>query len=257
MNYTLLACLASIALFITIVTVSRCAYRIGRRRPDLVETSSESAGAVVGAVFALLGLLTAFTFSAAYSRLDARRQLIVQEVNAIGTAYLRLDVLPNEAQGQLRKDFKTYTLSRFAFYQKLTESEGALSELAHASELQQLIWSKAVSASSGTENSSMRMLLLPALNEMIDIVTTRTVAIMAHPPLLIFASLVLISIACGGMIGYRASISEYSARFYEITFALVMSFTLYLILDIEYPRFGLVRLDDVNQLLFDLANAMK
>jgi len=257
MNYTLMACIASFALFITIVAISRFAYRIGRGRPDLVETSSESAGAVVGAVFALLGLLTAFTFSAAYSRLETRRQLMVQEVNAIGTAYLRLDVLPNEAQAQLRKDFKAYTLSRFAFYQKLTEKEGALSELAHASELQQLIWSKAVSASSGTENSSIRMLLLPALNEMIDIVTTRSVAIMAHPPLLIYASLALISIACGGMIGYRASISEYSSRFYEIAFALVMSFTMYLILDIEYPRFGLVRLDHINQLLFDLANTMK
>ena len=149
------------------------------------------------------------------------------------------------------------TALNFQETQKLTEKEGALSELAHASELQQLIWSKAVSASSGTENSSIRMLLLPALNEMIDIVTTRSVAIMAHPPLLIYAALALISIACGGMIGYRASVSEHSSRFYEFAFALVMSFTLYLILDIEYPRFGLVRLDNVNQLLFDLANTMK
>ena len=257
MNYTYIACVASLSFFLTIIAVSRLAYRLGKRRPDLVETSSESAGAVVGAVFALLGLLTAFTFSAAYSRLDSRRQLIVQEVNAIGTAYLRLDVLPSEVQTQLRNEFKAYTLARFAFFQQLTERKGALAELERTTKMQQSIWEKAVAASSGPENSSTRMLLLPALNEMIDIVTTRTAAIMAHPPLPIFLALALIAMACGGMIGYRASTAEQSSLFYEIVFALVISCTLYLILDIEYPRFGLVRLDTVNLLLLDLANSMQ
>ena len=67
----------------------------------------------------------------------------------------------------------------------------------------------------------------------------------------------MIAIVCGGMIGYRASTAEQPPLFYEIVLALVISCTLYLFLDIEYPRFGLVRLDTTNLLLLDLANSMQ
>ena len=65
-----------------------------RRMREDTGTAGEGVGAVDGAVFALLGLLIAFTFSGASSRFDTRRQLIVEETNDIGTAYLRLDLLP-------------------------------------------------------------------------------------------------------------------------------------------------------------------
>ena len=187
MNLTLIIISWSVGIFIGILMVSNIAYRLGKRNSHLAEASSESAGAVIGALFALLGLLLAFTFSGAYARYDARRQLIVQEVNVIGTAYLRLDLLPQEAQTSLREDFRKYTYSRAAFYEKIPQGHQAVfAELALTLELQRSIWTKAITTSSGPENQSARMLLIPALNEMIDIVTTRTVAIQTHPPLLIF-----------------------------------------------------------------------
>lgn len=115
-----------------------------------------------------------------------------------------LDLLPKETQAPLREDFRKYVLSRAAFYEKIPEKTAALAELAKTTELQQRIWTRALTASSGTENNSARILLIPALNEMIDIVTTRTVTIHMHPPALIFLALAFIALACAGMTVYRA-----------------------------------------------------
>ena len=94
MNQTLASEIACISLFVGMSLLSIVCYPLGYHRQREEDAPQEVSGAVVGAVFALLGLLMAFTFSGAYSRFDVRRQLIVQEANAIGTAYLRLDLLP-------------------------------------------------------------------------------------------------------------------------------------------------------------------
>lgn len=257
MNRTLIAEIACISLFLGMSSLSIICYRFGRRRLQKEYAPSEVSGVIISAVFALLGLLIAFTFSGAYSRFDTRRQLIVQEANAIGTAYLRLDLLPVSAQAPLREKFRAYAVSRAALYEKLTDASAARSELARASALQKEIWAHAVAASTGPQYHSARILLLPALNEMIDIVTTRTVAIQTHPPLLIWAMLFTIALACGGLTGYRAAISGQPGYFYHILLAFITASVLYVTLDIEYPRYGLVRLDTVNQVLVELANALK
>jgi hypothetical protein len=212
---------------------------------------------VSGAVFSLLGLLIAFTFYGAFSRLDVRRQLIVQEVNAIGTAYLRLDLLPVDAQGLLREKFREYAASRAALYEKIIDVPAALSELASAAELQKEIWTLAVASTNSPEYHSSRMLLMPALNEMIDIVTTRTVAIQTHPPVLIFLTLCALAVACAWITGYRAGVIGQAGYFYITAFAGITAFILYVILDIEYVRYGLIRLHEVNQLLFNLVETMR
>lgn len=81
-----------------------------------------------GAVFALLGLLIAFTFSGAATRFDTRRQLIIEETSDIGTAYLRLDLLPVEAQPGLREKFREYVDARLEVYRKLPDIAAAKKE---------------------------------------------------------------------------------------------------------------------------------
>ena len=100
-----------------------------------------------GAVFALLGLLIAFTFSGASSRFDTRRQLIVEETNDIGTAYLRLDLLPADLQPALRESFRRYLDARIEVYRKLPDIAAAKKSLAKADELQRQIWRQAIVAS--------------------------------------------------------------------------------------------------------------
>ncbi|HZD48224.1 MAG TPA: hypothetical protein VE178_05700, partial [Silvibacterium sp.] len=94
------------ALFLVCLVVAfiECGRRIRLRSKD--ENASKGIGVIDGAVFGLMGLLLAFSFSGAEARFEVRRQLIVQETNAIGTAYLRVDLLPEAAQPQIRDDFR-------------------------------------------------------------------------------------------------------------------------------------------------------
>lgn len=257
MNYTLVSVIGCVVLFLGMLLVAFLGYRLGRLRSAEAGAPTEGSGALTGAIFALLGLLIAFTFNGAFSRLDARRQLIVQEANAIGTAYLRLDLLPAEAQPGLRESFREYLASRVALNEAMTDIPAATREVLRAMALQDEIWGQAVAASTGMEHETTRRLLIPALNEMIDIVTTRSIAIQTHPPVIIWVTLSVLALACAGIAGYSASAIEHPRYFYIIAFAAITVFTLYVILDVEYPSYGFVRLARENQLLANLADMMK
>ena len=141
-------------------------------------------GAIEGAVFGLLALLVAFTFSGAAARFDTRRQLIVEETNAIGTAYLRLDLLPADAQPTLRERFRQYLEARLETYRKIPDVAAVTAALARSAQLQTEIWRQAVAGSrmQDAHPDAARLLLL-ALNAMIDMTTTRNMATQTHPPL--------------------------------------------------------------------------
>jgi hypothetical protein len=93
-------------------------------------------GAMEAVVFALLGLLLAFSFSGGTSRLETRRQLIIEEANAIGTAYLRVDLLGAEKQPEMRRLFKEYLDARISVYQQLPDLAAAERQTALAERIQ-------------------------------------------------------------------------------------------------------------------------
>jgi hypothetical protein len=219
--------------------------------------AGEGVGAVDGAVFALLGLLIAFTFSGASSRFDTRRQLIVEETNDIGTAYLRLDLLPADLQPALRESFRRYLDARIEVYRKLPDIAAARKSLAKADELQRQIWRQAIVASRAEgAPPAAPILLLPALNAMIDITTTRTMATQMHPPSIVFAMLFGLALAASLLAGYGMTGSKVRRWFHMLGFALVMAFAVYVILDIEYPRLGLIQVAAFDQALVDLRASM-
>jgi hypothetical protein len=228
-----------------------------RRMREDTGATGEGIGAVDGAVFALLGLLIAFTFSGASSRFDMRRQLIVEETNDIGTAYLRLDLLPADAQPALRESFRRYLDARIDVYRKLPDLAAAKESLAKANELQRQIWRQAVVASRAEgAPPAASILLLPALNAMIDITTTRTMAAQMHPPAVVFVMLFALALAASLLAGYGMTGSRVRRWFHMLGFALVVAFAVYVILDIEYPRLGLIRVDAFDQALVDLRESM-
>ncbi len=113
MNFTFKTLLLAGGLFIALLAFLEVGRRIGRAaRQEGKEAGNRLAGAVDAAVYGLLGLLIAFTFSGAAARFEARRHLIIEEANDIGTAYLRLDMLPAEAQAALKEKFRQYVDSR-------------------------------------------------------------------------------------------------------------------------------------------------
>lgn len=212
-------------------------------------------GVVEGAVFALLGLLVAFTFSGASSRFDERRKLVVEEANAIGTAYLRIDLLPAAAQGEMRERFRSYLDARLAVYRAFPDVDKAESERARADELQQEIWARAVAESAASQ--PIAMLLLPALNQMFDITTTRTMAAQSHPPLVLFGLLFAFALL-GALLAGNAMAGITSRQwFHSATFAFALAGAVFVILDMEYPRLGLIRIDAFDQVLVELRQNMK
>lgn len=257
MSYGLNASLFMFGLFAGMLVLLEVGRKVGMRRLAIdAEGARAGLGAVDGAVFALLGLMIAFTFSGAASRLEARRQLIVQEANAIGTAYLRLDLLPPGAQPRLRDDFRRYVDARLAVYSKLPDVDAAKSELTRAAALQNEIWTQAVGASREA-GPQATMLLLPALNEMIDVTTARAAALKTHPPAIIFAMLAMLALACSLLAGYGMAGGKLRSWIHMLGFSGILTLTFYVILDLEYPRVGLIRIDALDQLLVDVRASMK
>lgn len=250
-----------LALFAAMLACLEIGFRVGLRKaakdPD---EGDGGTGAIEAAVFALFGLLLAFSFSGATGRLDVRRAMIVNEANAIGTAYLRIDLLPDADQPALRELFRTYLDSRIAVFGNSTTLDEVLSELERNAELQNKIWSGAIASIKGDPTLlPARMQLIPALNEMIDVTTTRKIAMLTHLPGLVFALLVAISLISALLAGNAMSKRRKGKRsvFHMVMYALVVSITMYVVLDIEYPRTGLIRLDEADRALIELRESMR
>ena len=232
--------------------------RVGERAIASYGSIGSTIGSLEAAVFALLGLLIAFTFSGALTRFDTRRAQVVQEANAIGTAWLRIDLLPAKAQPKLRASFKAYVDSRIGTYRKLPDIKAARSELAYSEELQQQIWTQAVAALHHPQaRPQAELLLIPALNDMFDITTTRITAMEMHPPLIIYGMLVALALVAALLAGYQSAGEKGYAWIHRLAFAAIVSLTVYVILEIEYPRLGLVRIDAIDHLLVDVRAGMK
>jgi len=233
--------------------------RLGRRDLGGDETARPAGlGTVETVAFALLGLLLAFTFAGAATRFDTRRAQIVEEANDIGTAWLRLDLLPQAAQPKLRDAFRRYVDSRRESYRCIADSDFAAARAAYAlsAALQNEIWADAVAACREAP-SQASIVLLPALNAMIDITTTRQAATEMHPPRIIYVVLAAISLVCALLVGYEMGASAAQSWLHVWGFAIILAFTLYVILDFEYPRLGLIRIDDFDKFLVQVRASMK
>jgi len=225
---------------------------LGRRRT----AESDGFSAVEGAIYGLMGLLLAFSFSGAAARFEVHRELITQESNAIGTAWLRIDLLPEAFQPQLRSDFKNYLDARLDFYQHLADDPvAAHQDFQHATELQGAIWSQAVAAVKNSD-AATRSLVLSSLNEMIDITTTRAVALRTHPPTVIFGVLLTLVLVSSLFAGHAMAVNPVRSWLHLLVYILVMAIVLYVIFDLEYPRFGLIRIDAADRVLVNLRNSM-
>ncbi|HYX20380.1 MAG TPA: DUF4239 domain-containing protein [Thermoanaerobaculia bacterium] len=255
MHITLNAVLFGTALFAGMLLAQEIGVRVGRRRLAAMAEAPSGLGAIEGAIFGLMGLMVAFTFHGAASRFDARRQLVVQEANDIGTAYLRVDLLAPEAQPKVRDLFRRYVDTRLEVYRRLPDVAAARQALARSEGLQREIWSAAVDAA--RDRPQATMLLLPALNSMIDITTTRTMALQTHPPLEVFGMLGFLAVACSLLAGYGMAGNRRRSMLHVVGFAAILTLTVFVILDYEFPRVGLIRLDAADRLLVDVRQSMR
>jgi hypothetical protein len=221
-----------------------------------------SSGAVDIAVFGLMGLLFAFTFYGAENRYEARRNLIVEEANAIEEAYLHLDLLEASAQPQMRDNFRKYVRSRLEIYRNVPDWEDVKAvqkELLQSTALQQEIWHQAVAACKQANcPASVQTLIVAPIDHMMDTATARNVALQKHPPPIVWGVLALTLLASCVLVGYSMALSGSRSWVHILVFALLFSAVIYVNIDFEYPRMrGFIQLDEMDKVLAQTLEQMK
>jgi len=254
-----LALIYAVSLFIAMLAC----LEVGRRH-GLKNAAEEHAKAtagkriIEGAFFGLLSLLIAFSFAGAVSRFDKRREMIIEEANDLATAYRRVDLLAPEAQPQMRDLFRAYLDARLSIYRALPDIDAAKQELARSIDLQRQLWNLAVTSTRGPgSHPEGGKLLLPALNSIFDIANTRTWAALTHPPTIIYVLLFVVALICAFIAGDSLAAAQSHSWSHVLGFALLTCISMYVILEIEFPRIGFITIEKYDQALVDVRTSMK
>jgi hypothetical protein len=252
--------LSDLALVAVLLALMLGAQEIGRRIGDAEnkgrkEGEKSAAGPAEGAVYAVLGLLLAFTFSGAGSRYEHRYDLGVEEANAIGTAWLRIDALPADRQPHVRDLFRQYADARIASLGHDTNPAVHEQTMQNVVAAQGRLWSAAVEALRASGQPPLYAAVMSPINDMIDITTTRDAAARLHPPIEVFVVL-FVFVVVGAMFAGHARAGKPRSWIHGLGFPLVLALVLFAIIDFEFPRFGFIRVDAVDRLLVDVRRSM-
>lgn len=188
----------------------------------------------------LLALLLGFTFAMAVSRFEARKSLVLEESNAIGNAYWRSQLLPTPHREDLAQLLKQYVAARVDFHLAAADRERLNKANAAASHIEQQIWKAASAAESEDPRSTVSLLFIQSVNEMINVNEKRRVALENRVPEPVHFLLFAVSVVAIGFIGYGCGLSGRRRFVSTAIFAMLIAFVLTFILDIERPRSGLI-----------------
>ncbi|NQW68974.1 MAG: hypothetical protein HQ457_01200 [Betaproteobacteria bacterium] len=202
----------------------------------------------MAAIFGLLALLIALTFSGASDRFDHRRELIVLEVSAIGTAYQSIDLLSHKDQPQVRELFKQYLDSRINLYQDnetLSELHLEKKVAAHNAIGNQL-WKAVVRAVEDTvyPQKLVAAQILPEVSDMFTASENQRLASKFHPPQIIQRALIGLAFIGSLIAGYNMGVEKKRDWLVVIVYSILMSGAIFIIFSLEYPRIGKVSLGD-------------
>lgn len=213
-----------------------CGFRYGRYRLQRGSTEREGpVGSMVSATLALLAFLLAFTFSMAASRFEDRRVGVVNEANAIGTAYLRAGYLPDAARDEIRRLLREYLDTRLT----LRRLEQVPEILAHSDMIHTRLWTQVEQLAKNDPHSVPVGLLIQSLNDLIDLHTKRVSAgLHSRIPDTIWIVLFVVTVLAMGATGYQEGLGSNNRT--PVTFALVMAFAgvIYLISDLDRTHEG-------------------
>ena len=229
------------ALFILTVGALLLFFEIGwrlgnqRRRRSELETKPPI-GAAVGAILGLLAFLLAFTFGLAADRYNARRQVVLDEANSIGTAYLRTDFLPQQQGETSRELLRRYAVLRAGGRSGIMSAEGR----AQTAEIQAGLWSQAAQAQKITDTVSTG-LYIQELNQLIDLDEIRITANRYQIPDSIWLMLYLVAVLAFAALGYEFGLEGIRNWAVTILMAVVFTTVFLLIADLDRPQAGLLQ----------------
>lgn len=197
-------------------------------------------GSIVGATLGLLAFILAFTFGMAASRFDARKQLVLDEVNAIGTTFLRTDFLPEPQRTDSRKLLKNYVDIRT---EAVIHTKKIPQMLINSEAIHDQLWSQLVTTITRQNNDSVLLgLYVQTLNDMIDVHSKRvTVGLDYHIPSPIWLALYFVTMLTMIATGYQFGISGKSSKLIIVVMALSFSAIIMLIADLDRAREGVLQ----------------
>jgi hypothetical protein len=209
---------------------------LGRRRRHQPDHEAEAAmGTIISATLGLLAFMLAFTFGIAAGRLQTRKQLLLDEINAIGTTYLRAGLLLEPHRSEICKLLRQYVDIR-ANLAKENQSQQVkkLPEVISRSEaLQNQMWLHAEALAQTDRGSPIDALFIDSLNQMIDIHTSRMTVFQYHIPPPIWYVLYFITLLSMVAVGYHAGLSGKSSFRMSVVLALTFSAVVFLIADLD------------------------
>ena len=199
------------------------------------ERSHNEEGYVVSSVMGLLALLVGFTFALAIDRYDTRRQLVLAESNAIGTTYLRTQLLAEPHRTRISRLLEAYTDNRIALAREPTGvNTGA--RLERSNELIVALWSATVAAFPTMETRPLSGAYIGTMNEMIDMDSARQQSRRAHVPMEVFITLLGYQFIAAGVLGYV--LAGRRGRTTASLLLVLFGGSLLLVIDIDRPTSG-------------------
>jgi hypothetical protein len=198
----------------------------------------------------LLAFLLAFTFGLAASRYDTRKQLVLDEANAIGTAYLRADMLPEPQRSEIRNLLREYASARVGGLVSIMTP----AVMAKSASLQDRIWADATAVSQQDSKSITTGLFVQSLNEVIDLDESRVTAGRNRIPDPIWLALLAVTMFTMASVGYQFGLTGEHSWIEIILLALVFTTVILLIADLDRPGEGLLNVSQ--QAMIDLVNRM-
>lgn len=240
-------------LFVGMLFLMEIGRRIGLYRftPD-PQVSHVRVGIIEIVVFTLFVLIIAFLFFSATSRLETSRRLITEEANAISTAYFRLDLLNVQNRDALRKDLRKYLETRLEAYRRLPDLQEAIQVWDKANQLQTQLWRRAVSSCRQEDSQTTTRLILPEISRMTDLGNYRYLSLKIQPPVLPNMALGIIALFSALVAGRCMSFMKRTVWINSIILAAIIAVIIYVILDIDYPRMGLIQAHSAETVLSEL-----
>jgi hypothetical protein len=220
-----------------------------RRRVHVAPEADDREGFLVGAVLSLLALLIAFTFSMALQRYDQRRELVIVEANALGTAWLRADLLDAPDRDRVRAALRTYIDARVEYGHARARHEEVQAQR-RSEALQGVVWRTTMEALEPHRTTPLAALVVTATNDAIDAAGERFATHLAHIPPRIFRMLAVYALMAAGMVGYQRAAHRKATTLMFVLLALAVS----LVIDLDRPASGMITIPQ--QPMLDLQRSL-
>lgn len=231
-----------VTLILLIVSVE-IGYWIGlKAKVEMTQPMKTQISTIQTAILTIFTFLLGFTFAMALSRFDNRKQMVVKESNAIGTAVLRSKLLPENQQAKMIELFKQYVNVEFSITSRANVPLKERKEQnLEAKRLQALMWDEAFAATENNPLSVPAGLFATSINQLIDIKTERDIAISNHVPEIVLLGLFLFAALAIGILGYGNGLAATHARYPAIILCIVITISFILIIDLDRPNRGLTK----------------